>query len=94
MDTTTTAAIPTQLTLTLLKPVSFGSTTVTELKLSEPTLKQLREASRAGELGLDRVAKLIELNAVVLPAVVDQLGQRDLGRVNDFFAGFDRPSTD
>jgi hypothetical protein len=79
--------LTTDLTLCLLKPVTFGPTTVTELKLSEPTMKQLREAAKAGQ-GLEQLAKLIEINAGVLPAVVDGLCQRDIEAIDDFFGLF------
>lgn len=98
-DTTTTddtTPLATELTLQLLKPVVLGTgdktITTTELRLTEPTMDQLRKSSRAGS-ELDGVAKLIEINANVLPAVVAGLGQRDVEAAMRFFGRFSSVST-
>ena len=74
--------------LELRVPIELGGVTYSELKLTEPTVKQLREAAKAGG-GLEWGARLIQLNAVVPGAVVDQMTQRDFGKAADFFAHFD-----
>lgn len=80
------------LTLTLREPIQVGGVEHAVLELSEPSMKQLREAEKAGT-SLDQLAKLISLNARVPMAVVDAMKQRDLSRAGDFFAHFGDPST-
>ena len=74
--------------LELRVPIDLGGVTYSELKLSEPTVKQLREAAKLGG-GIEWGAKLIQLNAAVPMAVVDRMTQRDFGRAADFFGHFD-----
>jgi hypothetical protein len=93
MDTTTTeqqpapAPIQTETTITLAKPVNVGSVQFAELKLTEPTLGQLRKAEALPGV-LDQLAMLVHLTANVPPLAVDQLTQRDAQRCADFFAQF------
>jgi hypothetical protein len=82
----------TELTLKLKKPVTVGPETTTELRLSEPTMKQLREAAKAGG-DLESLATLIVENAKVLPAVVDGMGQRDVEAAARFFGQFSHLET-
>ena len=75
------------LTLALAKPIDLAGVVYTELQLSEPTVKQLRAAAKAGG-GLEWGATLVSLNAVVPMAVVDKMTQRDFERAADFFVQF------
>ena len=77
----------TELTVTLSKPIKLGEIEYAELKLSEPTMKELRTSGKAGD-GLDQLAMLIHLNARVPMAVVDSLCQRDIKVCDAFFARF------
>ena len=83
-----------ELTLVLSKPIDLAGEIYTELKLTEPTVKQLRAAAKAGG-GLEWGVALIVANAVVPMAVVDRMTQRDFERAADFFAqvGTDSPTT-
>ena len=78
-------------TIPLRKPVTIGKAdnpiVFSELKLREPTLGELRKASKAGN-GLDSLATLIQLVASVPAGVVDALGQRDMEECGHFFAQF------
>jgi hypothetical protein len=75
------------ITITLPQPIKLGSLDFTELKLSEPTLGQLRKANREVH-SLDQLAVLIHLNANLPPAVVDQLPQRIVDECSAFFGRF------
>lgn len=75
------------LVLDLRQPIKVGEVTYTELHLSEPTVKQLREAEKAGS-PIDQLATLVRLNAAVPAGVVDQIRQRDLGVAGAFFGHF------
>ena len=76
-----------EMTLVLTQPIKLESITYTELNLTEPTVKQLRTAAKAGG-GLEWGATLISVNAVVPMVVVDKMLQRDFERAADFFAHF------
>jgi hypothetical protein len=76
-----------ELTLTLRKPITIGTQTWTELHLTEPTAGQLIKAGKAAT-SLEQVAMLIGLNAKVVPAVVEQLAQRDFADAANFFGRF------
>lgn len=78
------------LTLVLSKPIMLGELTYTEIELTEPTVKQLRAAAKAGG-GLEWGAALISQNVPLPMAVVDKMMQRDFSRAADFFARFDTP---
>lgn len=80
------------LTLMLSQPITLGDLVYTELVLTEPTVKQLRAAAKAGG-GLEWGAALISQNVPVPMAVVDKMTQRDFTRAADFFARFDTPTT-
>jgi hypothetical protein len=75
------------ITIALPQPIRLGSLDFTELKLSEPTLGQLRKADKE-EKPLDQLAVLIQLNANVPAAVVDQLPQRIVDECSAFFGRF------
>lgn len=75
--------------LELLVPVELGKETIRTLRLTEPTMRQLRESQRASS-PLAGLSILIHLNTGLLPAVVDKIKQRDLNRIDDFFAQFSR----
>lgn len=79
-----------ELTLPLTKPIKLGEHEYTELKLSEPTMGELRKAGKAGD-GLDQLATLIHLNAKVPMSIVDQMLQRDMEAAGDFFGHFGKP---
>ena len=76
-----------ELTLVLSKPIDLAGEIYTELNLTEPTVKQLRAASKAGN-GLEWGVALVSVNAVVPMAVVDRMTQRDFERAADFFVQF------
>jgi len=73
------------ITLKLQTPVTFGSSTYTELSLSEPTMGQIRISQRETH-DFDKLAVLINQNAKVPMAVVDLLSQTDVEACADFFA--------
>ena len=77
-------AAPTELTVTLRTQVSLGGVEYTELQLTEPKLKQLIAARKAG-IAEEQMAQLIHLNAKVPMVVVQELGQRDFEECADFF---------
>ena len=78
------------LTLVLARPITLGELVYTEIELSEPTVKQLRAAAKAGG-GLEWGATLISQNVPLPMAVVDKMTQRDFTRAADFFGRFDTP---
>jgi hypothetical protein len=95
MDEQSTQAIPEQMTLTLIKPISIGSgpnaVEYRDLLLTEPSVGELKKASKAGN-SIEVLAALISLNAKVPMSVVDQMKQRDLDKAGDFFALFGNES--
>ena len=78
-------------TIDLRKVVKIGrgdaAVEYVQLKLREPTLGELRKASKAGN-GLDSLATLIQQVAAVPASVVDSLCQRDMEECDAFFAQF------
>ena len=89
--TTDARTIQDELVLTLIKPVKLGDLEFRELTLTEPTMGQLRKASKAGA-PLDQLALLISENARVPQPAVDKMVKRDIERAGDFFAQFESPS--
>lgn len=79
-----------ELLLTLRKPVTLGTETWAELRLTEPTAGQLIRAGKAAS-PIEQVAALLHLNAAVPMAVVDRLAQRDFMAAADFFGRFSDP---
>ncbi|MBW8824458.1 MAG: phage tail assembly protein [Xanthomonadales bacterium] len=84
-------AIQNELVITLLRPVKLADLEFLEVRLTEPTMGQMRQASKAGG-PLDQLAMLIAQNASVPPAVVDRMLKRDIDRAGDFFAQFESPT--
>ncbi len=94
LDTRTTTErrpIQDELVITLIKPVKLADLEFSELKLTEPTMGQLRTASKAGG-PLDQLALLIAVNASIPQPAVDRMVKRDIERAGDFFAQFESPS--
>lgn len=79
--------IETTMTLPLSAPIPFGTETITSLNLTEPTMGQLRKAHREAH-DLDKLAVLIQMNAAVPMAVVDQMSKRDVEACDRFFDRF------
>jgi hypothetical protein len=71
----------------LLVPVKLGDMEYASLTLSEPTYKQLTQAGKQAS-PMEQLGTLIQLNAKVPMAVVEQLRQRDLEACGSFFAHF------
>ena len=84
----TQSVIQTEITITLIKPIMLADLEFTEVKLTEPTMGQLRQASKAGG-GLDQLASLIATNGKVPPPMVDKMLKRDIERAGDFFGQFE-----
>jgi hypothetical protein len=84
-----------EMVLTLRKPITVGKGAAaieyTEVQLTEPTVGQLKQASRTGN-AIEQLAILISLNGKLPMAVVDQMLQRDLDRAGDFFGRFGNES--
>ncbi len=80
-----------ELVITFSTPIQLATLEYTEIKLTEPTMGQMRRASKAGT-GLDQLALLIALNASVPPSMVDRMLQRDIEKAGDFFAQFESPT--
>jgi hypothetical protein len=93
-DQTTTVpakVVQDELVIRLIKPIMLADLEFAELTLTEPTMGQLRQASKAGA-PLDQLAWLIAQNAKVSPAVVDKMLKRDIEKAGDFFAQFESPT--
>ena len=73
--------------LTFEAPITFAKVEYASIKLTQPSVKDLRASSKAGN-ALDQGAALIAFNAKVPPGVVDLMCQRDFERASDFFAHF------
>ncbi len=75
----------------LKKPVTLGSgdaaTTITELKLREPTAGEIEKASSAAT-NIGTAINLISLVAKVPRSAVEKLSQTDFTEANDFLSGF------
>lgn len=79
--------IDTSMVLKLRKSISVGTQVWEELKLSEPTVHQLVESSRAST-GLESMAMLLQMNAGIPAAAARQICQRDFQEAVDFFGRF------
>ncbi len=75
------------LTITLRQPIKVGAAEFTEIHLTEPTVAQLIQASKAGT-PLEELARLVQLNGAVPQAVVNQLRQTEFQQAADFFGRF------
>jgi hypothetical protein len=80
-----------ELVITLMKPIKLGPLEYLELRLTEPTMGQLRKASKAGA-PLDQLAFLIAENSGTPQPAVDRMLKRDIERAGDFFAQFESPT--
>jgi hypothetical protein len=80
-----------ELVITFREPIMLVDLEFAEITLTEPTMGQMRKASKAGG-PLDQLAHLIAFNASVPPAVVDKMRKRDIERAGDFFAQFESPT--
>ncbi len=80
-----------ELTIPLPAPIKMGEHEYTELKLSEPTVGELRKAGKAGD-GLDQLATLMHLNGKLPLSIVDQMPQSVMEAAADFFGRFGKPS--
>jgi hypothetical protein len=87
-DATTPPKIQEELVITLLKPIKLASLEYFEITLTEPTMGQLRRASKAGT-ALDQLALLISENAGIPQPAVDRMLKRDIDRAGDFFGQFE-----
>lgn len=94
------ADIVTETDLVLRQALVLGKETTVSLHLSEPNLGQNKAMQKAG-VPADQLAILIGLNArtgpgsttpgrMLLPAEVDRICQRDIVRIDDFFARFSK----
>jgi hypothetical protein len=77
-------------TLVLTAPIKFGDEVIESLDLTEPTMGQLRAAHRE-PYDLDKLAKLIHLNATIPMSVVDKMTKRDVEACDRFFDRFKLP---
>ncbi|WP_419900689.1 phage tail assembly protein [Roseomonas sp. USHLN139] len=71
--------------------VSFNDREYTDLRLTEPTVQQLLDASKV-DGAIAQTLALIKLNSGVPLQVLHQLPQRALTRCGDYFAAFSPPS--
>jgi len=70
--------------ITLSDPIEVGSLRYEYVGLTNPKMGELRQAEI--EVGFHNfLAKLISLNAKILPSVVDQFSQEDIQACADFF---------
>lgn len=75
------------LTLQLLKPITIGDVTVTELNLREPIANELARASASGN-SIETTISLISQVAAVSREQIGRLCQRDFMAASDFLGSF------
>ncbi len=94
---TTEQDFPEQLTITLRKPVIFGTNEYTELILSEPSAGAVRDAQKAlaSEGAMACNILLVALVTGIPKPAVEKIGWRDLDKAAKYLAGFmsDGPKT-
>jgi hypothetical protein len=68
-------------------PITFGSETITTLKLRQLKLKHLKKVDEVNG-DISKTAKLIELMADIPPPVVDEISPKDVTEIGKIIESF------
>ena len=80
------------LILKLIKPVTIGDITISELNLREPIANEIARAQGAGGTSVDVAISLISQVTAVSREQIGRLCQRDFMAANDFLGSFSATS--